>query len=202
MSWIYIIAVIIFAIVSNVNKAQKGNRKSSKRGAMPTFGGEGKDIFTKMRGYMQPEEKNRPDVRGSGFPNPGAYAPTENRTYSSRDGSGNDNSPAFAESPLMPSPDYETGEGLSMEYSGAESLDTRMKETDDELDRLYAAFNQIGAVEETGNPSRTASGKKSTNASGKKSSGVDLSQLQAGLQWAEILGPPRSKRPYHSHKQS
>jgi len=43
VSWIYIIAVIIFAILSNVNKAGKEKSKQKPRGAMPTFGGGGLD---------------------------------------------------------------------------------------------------------------------------------------------------------------
>ncbi|MDQ0192636.1 hypothetical protein [Paenibacillus wynnii] len=191
MSWIYIIGVIVFAIVSNVNKAKKGsdNKKRAPRGAMPTFGGEGKDIFAKMRGYMEGEAERKPQAQGSGFPVPGKLHPqTPERPFSS---------PSVSE--YNATPDYETGEGSSMEQPGGGSLETRIKEMDQELDRLYSAFNQISATDDIKENS-PASTSRVMEASDKHTS-IHSKQLQNGLIWAEILSPPRSKRPFNSRRE-
>ncbi|KGE18165.1 hypothetical protein [Paenibacillus wynnii] len=203
MSWIYIIGVIVFAIVSNVNKAKKGSdkKKQAPRGSMPTFGGEGKDVFSKVRGYMQPEGAERkPEVQGSGFPVPGnLQSQPQVRSFSSPVESGYDASPAFPESALFPSPDYETGEGSSMEQPGGESLETRIKDMDRELNRLHSAFNQISATDDS-NGNSPAYTTRETNVSDKQTA-VQSKQLQNGLIWAEILSPPRSKRPFNSRRE-
>jgi len=201
VSWIYIIGVIIFAIVSNVNKAQKGNgkQKNAPRGAMPTFGGEGKDVFSKMRGYMQPEAR-KPEVQKSGFPVPGkSYSQTDERTPSAYETADYEASPAFSESPLSPTPDYETGEGLSLERPGEERLETRMKDMDRDLDRLYSAFNKISTVDDNHLISNSSDG-RSMQTKG-NSTTVTSKQLQNGLIWAEILSSPRSKRPFNSRRE-
>lgn len=102
MSWIYIVAVIIFAIVSNVNKAAKNKPKGAPRGGMPTFGG-GQDNPLRHNKETDANGEQR-EQSGSGFPTPVA---TTSREY--------DASPAFPEPAYIPTPNYVSGEGMSLE---------------------------------------------------------------------------------------
>jgi len=205
MSWIYIVGVIVFAILSNVKKAQKGNgqQKTSPRGGMPTFGGAGKDVFSKMRGYLQPDEESNSKTQRSGFPAPGSlYQGTSQQSLSTLDDTEYYSSSAFPESALFPSPDYETGEGVSLEQTENESLESRINGMHKELDQISSTFNQIGATEGSKRGS-TSSSKKAPNVMNTtgNTNKVNANQLQNGLIWAEILGPPRSKRPYPTRRQ-
>ncbi|WP_410514464.1 hypothetical protein PaeBR_08760 [Paenibacillus sp. BR2-3] len=190
-SWVYIIAVILFAIVSNVNKANKGKRKQkpAPRGAMPTFGGGGFKGERKEKG------------QGSGFPAQGRlYPQTAEKSFSPRRETEYDASPAFPEPARFPTPDYETGEGLSLEHPEDEGVLARTEKMQREFEQLHAAFDKLSAVD--GSQQSSASAGVSAEASSSGYSGINAKQLQNGLIWAEILGPPRSRRPHSPRRES
>jgi len=209
-SWIYIIAVIIFAIVSNVNKAQKGKNKQkpTNRGGMPTFGGGGKDVFTK-RGYMQSGDDSRQGRQGSGFPSPDNLEPqAAGRSLRPRDEADYNASPDVSEPPGFPAPDYQTGEGISQEQPWEGSIAARAERMQLELNRLHDDFDQASEANEL-----TVAGERRQRRSSAPgdallqpqalkapSAGLDPGQLQTGLLWAQILGPPRARKPHESFK--
>jgi hypothetical protein len=191
MSWIYIIGVIIFAIVSNVNKATKNKPKGAPRGGMPTFGG----------GGDQPIRRNqRPDVNGerqeqsgSGFPTPVTsssrqFKPEESREY--------DASPAFPEPAYKPTPDYMTGEGVSLEHADIE-VELRTRKMQEEVERLQNVFDGMADTDSR----RTNKIKSPSAGSTVQSGGIGSREdLRNGIVWAEILGPPRSRNPHTSRR--
>lgn len=186
MSWLYIIGVIIFAIVSNMNKAQKGKGKQKPApGSMPTFGGGGADRKHKEQ--------------GSGFPAQGDYPPTVKRSLSSDGEQKYDDPSAFPDSEpyRYPTPNYETGEGVSQEQPRGEKVGDRAEEMYRNLDQMYSAFDEG----EDNRPKRDSSSPaRSRQAVSKNDSGIHPKQLQTGLIWAEILSPPYAKRPYGSRR--
>ena len=189
MSWIYIIAVIIFAIVSNVNKATKNKQKGTPRSGMPTFGGGG-DGHPSRRS----DDKER---SGSGFPAP---VSTSTRQYDPQQSQEYDASSAFPEPAYIPTPNYVSGEGMSLEQpderDGIEARTERMRR---DLERRQAAFDGIDSSD-TGKVKRNKN-KNSSAPSTVQSSFVDnRNDLRNGLIWAEILGPPRSRKPHSSRR--
>lgn len=183
MSWIYIVAVIIFAIVSNVNKATKNKPKGAPRGGMPTFGGGGED---------RPVRHNKGTdasggQSGSGFPDP--------TTILTRD---YDASPAFPEPAYTPTPDYVTGEGVSLEQAEEDDgVEQRTQRMEEEVRRLQAAFDGIA-----GSDHKVTKGTKNASArSANQLNGTDSRDaLRNGVIWAEILGPPRARKPHSSRR--
>ncbi|WP_340004513.1 hypothetical protein MHH52_22465 [Paenibacillus sp. FSL K6-0276] len=182
MSWIYIIAVIIFAIVSNVNKAAKNKPKGTPRGGMPTFGG----------GEGNPLRRNKDadgngEQSGSGFPTP---VTTSSREY--------DASPAFPEPAYIPTPDYVTGEGMSLEQADErDGVELRTKKMQEELERLQSVFDGIAGADSK----KTNKTKRSSAGSTVQSNGTgSREELRNGVVWAEILGPPRSRNPHSSRR--
>lgn len=194
MSWIYIIAVIIFAIVSNVNKVMKNKQKGTPRSGMPTFGGEGDNPARRNKRSDDTLNGERQEQSGSGFPAPATssrqFIPQENREY--------DASPAFPEPAYRPTPNYASGEGMSLEQpderDGIEARTERMRQ---ELEMRQAAFDGIGSNDagrskKVKNP--VAPSTVPSNFSGNRD------ELRNGLIWAEILGPPRSRKPHSSRR--
>ncbi|MDT3426561.1 hypothetical protein J2Z22_002087 [Paenibacillus forsythiae] len=200
MSWIYVIAVIIFAIVSQANKANKNKNKNGGRpGGMPPFGsGPGEGPLRRQRSG-QPRPERAGESRSSGFPFPApASRPPEPQMA---EGQERDTAPAFPEPALLPSPDYMTGEGMSMEQpeeeDGVEARQERMRQ---ELERVHRALDRIS--DDMGGDGGT--GPKSASAPSSSQSPVSLGaggDLRSGLIWAEILGPPRSRKPLSSRRQ-
>jgi hypothetical protein len=166
VSWIYIIAVIVFAILSNVNKAGKGKGQQKPRGAMPTFGGGG----VNTRKSLPRDQDTRSD------------AP-----------------PAFPKPAAVPKPDYVSGEGVSMEQPGEEGAQARLDAMQREFEQLHSSFDKISGENGSKPEDSNTAGKRKTGASGSRAE-VQSNQLQNGLIWAEILGPPRAVRPHHSRK--
>ncbi|AIQ13961.1 hypothetical protein [Paenibacillus durus] len=200
MSWIYVIAVIIFAIVSQVNKASKNNNKNgrSPRGGMPPFGsGPGEGPHRRPRAG-QPDSGRAAEPRNSGFPVP---APSSRQAEPQMDeGREPGAAPAFPEPALFPSPDYMSGEGTSMEQpeemDGVEIRQERMRQ---ELERVHRALDRIS--DDMGGDG--GAGPKSRSAASSSQSSPSLvagSDLRSGLIWAEILGPPRARRPMSSRR--
>ncbi|WP_310550276.1 hypothetical protein [Paenibacillus glufosinatiresistens] len=203
MSIVYVVAVIAFALLSSLGKGSRRKGSPPGRGGMPPFGqGRGesrpapdrrRDDSPVPRAQQAREPGSRP-AGGSGFPGPPGTradrpAPAGQRPAEERGAS------PFA--PPPPSPDYETGEGISQEQPDT-SLDDRIRSMQRELDRMHAAFDQI----ETTAPGNARSGQTARNRpvrSGAKAEEAERTErLRQGLIWAEILGPPRARRPHGS----
>lgn len=183
MSWIYIVAVIIFAIVSNVNKATKNKPQGTPRGGMPTFGGGGGQSSRRNRDLDEDDE--RQERSGSGFPDPTTIF---SREY--------DASPAFPEPAYSPSPDYMTGEGVSLEQAD-DGVELRTQRMEAEVRRLQSAFDGIaGSDEKITNKSKSSSAR----ATSQLNEVNNRDALRNGVIWAEILGPPRSRKPHSSRR--
>ncbi|WP_313639524.1 hypothetical protein, partial [Paenibacillus sp.] len=143
MSWIYIVAVIIFAIVSNVNKAAKNKPKGATRGGMPTFGGgEGNPL---RRNKDADENGDQLEPSSSGFPAP---VTTTSLEY--------DASPAFPEPAYIPTPDYSTGEGMSLEYAD-DGVELRTQKMLEEVRRLQSTFDGIAGADPKSNKTKRSS---------------------------------------------
>ncbi|AIQ48779.1 hypothetical protein R70723_24885 [Paenibacillus sp. FSL R7-0273] len=201
-SLIYIAVIILIAIFTNVNKAAKNRKKPNARGGMPTFGGGGDDQPQRRDRGPGPEgSEMRP--AGSGFPAPDSGMPSRDRSFGEEHE--HELAPAWKESPQVPTPDYETGEGMSYEQSGdqEDSVQARTERMERELKRLQAAYDGMaayglekgtdGAVEAPEN-SRAAVSPLPGGAAG------SAQALRNGLVWAEILGPPRSRRPHSTRR--
>ncbi|MNO87889.1 hypothetical protein D3C76_793220 [compost metagenome] len=190
-SLIYVAVIIIIAIISGLNKAGKNKGSSAPRGGMPTFGGGGGDPLNPGR-----RAKGKPEYGGnskdsSGFPVPGGGASYRGRPAAST-AAEYDASPPWLEPAESPSPDYETGEGLSLEYAGEEDgVQIRANRMQRELERLQRQFD--------GTSADSGSTKKGTRTDSvpdnSREFAADRKALRDGLIWAEILGPPRSQQP-------
>ncbi|MFT9367490.1 hypothetical protein [Paenibacillus polymyxa] len=182
ISWIfdhlYILIVIGFALVSFLGKSiQGGDRKSSRRQGMPTFGGDhgSRGSSTSPRPFTtEPEQERRQqDVTGElqrQFPN-------ERR--------------AVIEARRI----EEVGDGLEKEermdqdsLDNGTTLEDRIRIMEEErrmvLARLDRISNARDSEEITDRLEQTS----------QESGTVNAADLRRGVIWAEILGPPRSKR--------
>ncbi|AIQ70504.1 hypothetical protein [Paenibacillus graminis] len=194
-SLIYVAAIIIIAIISGLNKAGK-NRGSAPLGGMPTFGGgDGHPLNPGRRAKSRPAYGDGTKER-SGFPVPGDSTAYPGQPAASRAGAEYDASPAWPESAESPSPDYDTGEGLSLEQAGEEDgVQARAERMQRELERLQLQFDGSAAGAGTGKKGA----RPDSGPSGSREFAADRKALREGLIWAEILGPPRSRQP-HSHR--
>ncbi|BCG60298.1 hypothetical protein [Paenibacillus sp. URB8-2] len=198
MSWIYVIAVIIFAIVSQANKANKNKNKNGRlpRGGMPPFGSGSGDGPLRRQGSGLPERGGAAESQGSGFPVP---APSSRQSERMDEGRESDTAPAFPEPALFPTPDYESGEGASLEQPEEEDgVEVRQERMRRELERVHRALDRISDDMGSGGTGRASSGSASASSARKREAlGGDL---RSGLIWAEILGPPRSRRSLGSRR--
>jgi hypothetical protein len=200
-SWIYIIAVILFAILSNVNKAGKNKRKGTPRGGMPTFGGGDDNPLRRTRrpGNTLDGERQEQPGSGSGFPVPGSGSPRPSRQTTAQEVREYDASPAFPQSAQFPTPEYETGEGLSLEQAEErDGVQERAERMQRELERLQTDFEGIAGAADYGSTYGTDN--PSGGSTVQRSFADNREGLRSGLIWAEILGPPRSRRPHSSRR--
>ncbi|WP_042197583.1 hypothetical protein [Paenibacillus camerounensis] len=201
-SLIYIAVIILVAIFTNVNKAAKNKKKPNASGGMPTFGGGGDD--QPMRRDRRPGPDGsaaRPAAAGSGFPSPdngpAASASSEQHEH--------ELAPAWQEPPHVPTPDYETGEGMSYEQPGEQedSVQVRTDRMQRELERLQAAYDVIAAYgldEGAEGPVASLEHARAAASPLPGSAGGSRQALRNGLVWSEILGPPRSRRPHSTRR--
>lgn len=193
-SLIYIVAVILFAVISGLNKTKKqGGTGKPSGGGMPTFGGGGGE-----RGGPVLNRPNRPQGtagRGSGFPAP----KTERSGTSSWEEPSRSVRPAEPPERMGPSPDYETGEGVSLEQT-EDSVELRTRRMEEELRRVHASLDGISkfgdSLSESPQEKRNTRTRKPEPSTSSLRSVAEQEQLRSGLIWAEILGPPRSRRPH------
>ncbi|WP_342562448.1 hypothetical protein NST84_23005 [Paenibacillus sp. FSL R7-0345] len=202
-SLIYIAVIILVAIFTNVNKAAKNKKKPNARGGMPTFGGGGDDPLPRRVRPSEPDGREvRPAASGSGFPAPaGSELSRDSSSYEEHE---HELAPAWQESPQTPTPDYETGEGMSYEQSAdqEDSVQIRTERMERELRRLQAAYDGMATYgmdkSSDGTPAASERGEAGLSLPG---GATDSRQaLRNGLIWAEILGPPRSRRPHSTRR--
>ncbi|WP_019909245.1 hypothetical protein [Paenibacillus sp. HW567] len=196
-SLIYVAVVIIVAIISSVNKAVRNKSKNTPGGGMPTFGG-GDGSLRRVRPVERQPETTPPMRDSSGFPAPGDSFPS--RTAASAPESEYDASPAWSDAAEFPSPDYETGEGMSLEQSGEEDgVRMRSERMQRELEVMQARFDGAAAAVPS-SAGLEAAAASSDAAAGQASFTGGREALRTGLVWAEILGPPRARQPHSSRR--
>lgn len=209
-SLIYIAVVIIIGIISSMNKAAKSKGKTTPGGGMPTFGGGGGGAPLRRPSREQNEDGERRDREGSGFPAPAGGSSTTVRPDMSREEHEYEASAPWKESPLSPSPDYETGEGLSLEQTDdrAGGMKARTEAMQRELEQIQAALDGVAGADgaerdRTREQDRQTGNARKPAASAARSGLADNRQdLQNGLVWAEILGPPRARQPHSARRNS
>ncbi|WCM59738.1 hypothetical protein [Paenibacillus polymyxa] len=182
ISWIfehlYILIVIGFALVSFLGKSIQGTgRKSPPRKGMPTFGGDhgsrgpstSSRPFTTERG----QEQRQQDVAGElqrQFPNERRAVMEARRIEEVGDRS-------------------ETEGRMDRDsLDNGSTLEDRIRAMEEERRLVLARLDRISNVRESGeitDAPEIASQDRNT---------VDTADLRRGVIWAEILGPPRSKR--------
>lgn len=204
-SLIYVAAIIIIAIITNVNKAAKNKKKPNARGGMPTFGGSGDNPLRRPRRPETAGNAARPANSGSGFPVPAGGAAASDRSPAPYETHEHELSPAWREAPQIPTPDYETGEGMSLEQSGdrEDSVEARTERMQRELERLQASFDGMAGADKKGSAGGAVAAREHGNAAVpplQKGLANNRQALQNGLVWSEILGPPRSRRPHSSRR--
>ncbi|KWX85654.1 hypothetical protein AMQ83_23470 [Paenibacillus riograndensis] len=197
-SLIYVAAIIIIAIISSLNKAGKNKGGAAPRGGMPTFGGGcGYPLNPGRRAKRGPEYRGSTTER-SGFPAPGGSTPSPGQPAASRTEADYDASPAWPESSERPSPDYETGEGLSLEQAGEEDgVEARAERMQREVERLHLHFDGAAAGADPGEKGA----RPDSSPAASREFAADRKALREGLIWAEILGPPRSRQPRSNRRQ-
>lgn len=204
-SLIYIAALIIIAIITNVNKAAKNKKKPNARGGMPTFGGGGDGPLRRPRRPGPAGDAARPANSGSGFPAPGGGVSASDRSPAPYETHEHELSPAWRESPESPTPDYETGEGMSLEQSvdREDSVQARTERMQRELERLQASFDGMAGSNKKESTGGAVAAREHGGVAAvplRKGFADNRQALQNGLVWSEILGPPRSRRPHSTRR--
>lgn len=190
-SLISILVIAVIAIITNLNK-NKG--RTAPRGGMPSFGG---DDGNPLRRSRVPARTG-----SSGFPEPGARRTDSERPDPAPEQRDYDASPAWPEPAASPSPDYGSGEGVSLEQAGyTDSVEARTERMQQELERLQAAFDGMAAAVPSAGSGAAGTGvNPPAAASARHPLTGDREALRRGLMWAEILGPPRSRKPHSARR--
>ncbi|OKP97214.1 hypothetical protein [Paenibacillus sp. P46E] len=184
-SLIYVAAIIIIAIISSLNKAGKKKGGTASPGGMPSFGSGGGNPLQPSRRTQSNQKNER-----SGFPVPGGDSPNLSRPLASFPVPEYDASPAWPESAESPSPDYQTGEGVSLEQAREDGVQVRAERMERELKRLESQFSGSASTVGSGNASKRPDAVQEVD----RDFRADRKALRDGLRWAEILGPPRSRQ--------
>ncbi|MGQ3481832.1 hypothetical protein [Paenibacillus sp. TY11] len=182
ISWIfehlYILIVIGFALVSFLGKSIQGTgRKSPPRKGMPTFGGDhgSRGPSTSSRPFTTEhgQEQRQQDVAGElqrQFPNERRAVIEARRIEEVGDRS-------------------ETEGRMDRDsLDNGSTLEDRIRAMEEERRLVLARLDRISNARESGeitDAPEIASQERNT---------VDAADLRRGVIWAEILGPPRSKR--------
>jgi len=193
----YWILIVLFAVISALSKSGKSKQKQNPRG-MPTFGG--------GNGSSPREHREQRESRGEqrGFSGtPGASVNRQNERANDFRGTseveGNlsrrrsvEASP-FGDGPVG-GPDYDTGEGVSEMWQDgkAETLEDVNLAMQLHLERVNASLDRIEQTEPEPAIARQPEQPRPASRLAK--------EARQGVVWAEILGPPRSKRPYGGRK--
>lgn len=188
----YWILIILFAVVSALSKSGKSKQKQNPRG-MPTFGGgngrDRRDARKEPRGFS-----GSPDAAGTreAADSRGTAAGDANLSRRRHAEASGRTSP-FGDAPAA-GPDDDTGEGVSEMWQDGrpETLEDSNAAMQMHLDRVNASLDRIEQTEPAPSLDRQAEQPRPVSRLAK--------EARNGVVWAEILGPPRSKRPYGGPK--
>ncbi|MEK4359180.1 hypothetical protein NYE48_19205 [Paenibacillus sp. FSL M7-1455] len=176
----YWILIILFAVVSALSKSGKSKQKQNPRG-MPTFGGgngrDRRDARKEPRGFS-----GSPDAAGT------------REAADSRGTAAGDANLSRRRHAEASGPDDDTGEGVSEMWQDGrpETLEDSNAAMQMHLDRVNASLDRIEQTEPAPSLDRQAEQPRLVSRLAK--------EARNGVVWAEILGPPRSKRPYGGPK--
>lgn len=178
---IYIVAIIAFAIFSWVS-SRSGKKKSNRQpSGMPTFGGNGdsrRGLFSEPeRTSAQPESLDDAQRR---------YQEAQQR-YNDLDTS--ENAPGYEDSATRSTSYSQEPEVQQRILSNQSEVEKRLDEMNKDIKARSMHLNAGSRVQieelEPDTSSRSA---------------LNADELRKGVIWAEILGQPRSKRPYNHQK--
>ncbi|MDP4096987.1 DUF4164 domain-containing protein [Paenibacillus sp. P96] len=165
---LYLVAVIVFALLSFLGKTNSGGKHKRRGGHMPSFGG---PVDRPSPGTTKQDDKDEPeyvfvdrDLREK--------KPYENTAaeYTTRNAAADD-----------------LDEGQSLEYVDANStLEGRIRAMEEERQRVLQRLDRITGGElsvygEEGQRLETASRFRTA-------------EIRSGIIWSEILSPPKAKR--------
>ncbi|QUL53632.1 hypothetical protein KDC22_25190 [Paenibacillus tritici] len=199
-SLIYLVVIAVIAIITNWNK-NKG--KSAPRGGMPTFGGGGEgNPLRRPRTPARTADSGRPEQPGSGFPAPAGGRAASGRPEPEQEAQESGATPEWPGQAARPAPDYETGEGVSLEQAGTQDgVEVRIARMQEELERMQAAFDGMAAaVPSADSDAAEAYGNADPAALARHPLTGDREALRSGLMWAEVLGPPRARLPHSTRR--
>ncbi|MFM9280733.1 hypothetical protein [Paenibacillus jiagnxiensis] len=168
---LYLVAVIVFALLSFLGKTSPG--KENKRrggGRMPTFGGPAEGFPSRGR-KRDDGDKPQPQytVPDKDFGERG-YAESAPAPETVRNAAGND-----------------LEEGLSMEYTGADStLEGRIRTMEEERQRVLQRLDRISGGD------MAVYGEDDQGTEGR--SRFRTADVRNGIIWSEILSPPKARR--------
>jgi hypothetical protein len=166
---LYLVAVIVFALLSFLGKTSPGKQNKRRGGGMPTFGGPAEGIPSRGRkrnGGDKPQPQYTPD---KDFSEQG-YDEIEPAQGTVRSAAGDD-----------------LDEGLSAEYAGVDStLEGRIRAMEEERQRVLQRLDRIsgGDMAVYGENDRETEGR----------SRFRTDDIRSGIIWSEILSPPKARR--------
>ncbi|MFB5677268.1 hypothetical protein ACE3NQ_19525 [Paenibacillus terreus] len=168
---LYIVAVIVFALLSFLGKASPG--KENKRrsgGGMPTFGGPAEG-FPRRGRKRDDGDKPQPQytVPDKDFSEQG-YGEIDPARETVRSAAGDD-----------------LDEGLSAEYAGTDStLEGRIRAMEEDRQRVLQRLDRISGGD------MAVYGEDDQGTEGR--SRFRTADVRSGIIWSEILSPPKAKR--------
>lgn len=188
--WLVIAALGVISAITNKGKSKSKDKPSS----MPTFGGSGERSLRPI----PPRESDNSDDRMEDR--------NQQEVYTHRDMDKHQPLPTFEsegrsvmdipdfDKNFSPSPNYDTGEGVSQMWQ--DTMQDRNREMQRDIDRVTAALDKISAPS---SKEWNAYDNSDEELSQSYSSNI-TNQAVSGIVWSEILGPPRAKRPYSNRK--
>ncbi|PQP87612.1 hypothetical protein [Paenibacillus sp. AR247] len=199
----YWILIIGFAVISALSKRGNKSKQRQQPRGMPTFGGEGRPYQRRDEAddYDEDEDEEydegRPDPAYGSRPRPQEPVGRRSSPFGSYDSSAPE--PPVYSQDYRPAPDYDTGEGVSSMWAEEKpspvqaTLADRTRTMQQEINRVNASLDRISTQMDMA-ADRTSD----------REAAVPVSplaeQARQGIIWAEILGPPRSKRPLNPRK--
>lgn len=199
MQWILdnyiIVAGIAFFILSALGKMGKGSGEN-KPSQMPTFGGGDDPTRTGPR-LAKPEQSGQQLRRVQPRPGAASADTVGNRSYENADDKqarGFDPYAKEKEIYYEPSRDMESRMDLFSDvddpHEERDSMEKRKRNMQAELDQIHKHLDRM-----TSHIPETILEVTDTDVATKKQQSVFAKQALNGVIWAEILGPPRSKKP-------
>ncbi|MBB3127307.1 hypothetical protein FHS19_001961 [Paenibacillus rhizosphaerae] len=200
----YWILIIGFAVISALSKRGNKSKQRQQPRGMPTFGGEGRPYQQRddADDYDEDEDEgydeDRPEPAYGSRPQPQEPAGRRSSPFGSYDSSAPE-TPAYSQD-YRPAPDYDTGEGVSSMWAEEkpspteDTLADRTRTMQREINRVNASLDKISTKMDMAAADSTSDREEAAPVS------PLAEQARQGIIWAEILGPPRSKRPLNPRK--